>query len=233
MSYRLGVNPKWFRKVNGLPVIKRPVSPYGGSWKDGHPEGIIFHYTAGCGSDLSGVFESRRVSSQFSVDREGRIYQYTPVDAVAWHADNANDHYIGIEHTALKGQCDLTDVQLAASVKLVAAILEYIKDRWNFKVPLKKIDGPALVPGFHDHADGDGVLWNYNRHVDALYRWSWDKYLGEIRKELFVPRFVVVRPNGEKTQALKLGEALERVREMFAKADEGAEVRLKKVLVWE
>lgn len=167
----------WIDKVAGRPVIRRPVAYHGGSWPRGWPIGFVWHYTAGCGSDLAPVFEARRISAHLSVDREGNVFQYVPLTRVAWHADNANGLYIGIEHTAYPRRCDLTDTQLEVSAELVAGVCAWVERRWGFTIPLRKIDGPALIAGFHDHADGDGQLWNLNRHVDKLYRWSWDRYL--------------------------------------------------------
>lgn len=228
--YKTTKDLKWFTEVNGLPVIRRPVTAKGGTWAKGHPVGIVFHYTAGCGSDLSSVFQERRVSAHFSVDRDGNIYQYVPVAEVAWHADRANGFYVGIEHSALPGTCDLTDRQLEASAALSAAICEYIERRWGFRVPLKKVAGADLVPGFHDHADGDGRSWNLNRHTDRLYRWTWERYLDAVRTHLYREAYVVSW--GEKsTRPLSLRDAMSRLREVAKNLAVGGVVRVKKVLV--
>lgn len=220
----------WFSTVNGREVIRRPVRAKGGTWKHGHPVGVVWHYTAGCGSDLSAVFEARRVSAHFSVDREGRIYQYVPVDEVAWHADRANSLYIGIEHTAYPGKCDLTDEELRASADLVAAVVEYVDRKWDYRIPLRKINGPDLVPGFHDHADGDGVSWNLNRHTDKLYHWTWEQYLDAVREKLFHLRFVVIE-GGKASRPMRLKKAIARLRELARQVPAGTVLRLKKVLV--
>lgn len=170
--------------INGHRVRQRSVSSYGSRWTEGRPCGIVFHYAAGCLSDLSGVFTQRRVSAHFSVALDGTIYQYVPLDAMAWHADRANQYYVGIEHSALPGRCDLTDQQLRASAMLAAAIIQWAKRNRGVEIPLRKIPGPDLVAGFHDHSDGDGRLWNFNRHVDRLYRWTWDRYLAEVARHL-------------------------------------------------
>ncbi|HXH24345.1 MAG TPA: peptidoglycan recognition family protein [Vicinamibacterales bacterium] len=167
--------------LNGRRVIQRSVPHHGGRWATHRPCGIVFHYTAGCGSDLTGVFTDRNVSAHFSVDREGTVYQYVPLGRIAWHADNANGFYVGIEHTALPGRCDLTDEQLKASAALSAAIVQWAKRRRGVDIPLRKVDGPALVPGFHDHADGDGQSWNFSRHTDRLYGWTWERYLRRVQ----------------------------------------------------
>jgi N-acetyl-anhydromuramyl-L-alanine amidase AmpD len=171
----------WFRRVNGLPVKRVALPAHGGSFADGRPHGVVFHYTVGCNDDISPALKARGISVHFSVGLHGAIYQYVSVRNEAWHADNANGHYIGIEHAAYPGNCDLTDKQLETSAKLVAALREYYERKRGFSWPLNKIQGRTLIAGFHDHRDGDGVLWNYNGHTDHLYHWSWDKYLDKIR----------------------------------------------------
>jgi hypothetical protein len=172
----------WFRRVNGLPVKKVALSSHGGGWPEGRPIGVVFHYTVGCNADISATLRSRGISVHFSVGQKGEIYQYVSAQAQAWHADHANSYYLGIEHAAYPGNCDLNDRQLEASAKLVAALMEFFDRKRGHAWPLKKIDGVALVAGFHDHRDGDGQLWNYNGHTDHLYHWSWDKYLDHIRE---------------------------------------------------
>jgi len=172
----------WFRRVNGLPVKRVALSSHGGAFDPGRPHGVVFHYTVGCNADISGTLKSRGISVHFSVGLAGEIYQYVSVRNEAWHADNANGHYIGIEHAAYPGHCELTDKQLKASAGLVAALMEYYERKRGKAWPLRKIHTWVLEPGFHDHRDGDGAHWNYNGHTDHLYRWGWDKYLNEIRE---------------------------------------------------
>ena len=50
MGYR--IEGGWLRRVNGVDVERRPVLHLGSHWPSGHPIGYLFHYTAGCGSDL-------------------------------------------------------------------------------------------------------------------------------------------------------------------------------------
>ena len=171
----------WLRSVNGLHVTWRPVSGFGSPWPRGHPIGYLFHYTAGCGSDISGVLEERGISVHFSVDRDGTIYEYVPITNIAFHALEASLVYWGVEHSALPGTCDLTEEQLMASARLTAGLVELTSRRWGFTIPLRKTEGPALIPGFKDHADGTVSTWNDNGHTDHLYLWSWPRYLSEVR----------------------------------------------------
>ncbi|HEX9123848.1 MAG TPA: N-acetylmuramoyl-L-alanine amidase [Actinomycetota bacterium] len=194
----------WLRTVNGRNVARRPVSHFGDPWPRGHPIGYLFHYTAGCGSDLSGVLDERGISVHFSVDRAGRIYQYVPVTNVAWHALEASLVYWGVEHSALPGTCDLTNEQLMASARLTAGLVELTSQRWGFDIPLRKTEGPDLVPGFKDHADGTLSTWNDNGHTDHLYRWSWPRYLSQVQEILSGKEEDVLTP--EQEDAIKFAQ---------------------------
>lgn len=210
----------WLEEVDGRAVTRKPVAARGGTWPEARPIGIIFHYTAGCGSDLSGVFTDRGVSAHFSVDRDGKIYQYVPLGKIAWHADNANSYYVGLEHTALPGRCDLTEPQLQASAALSAAIVQWAWQRRGVEIPLRKIQGPDLVPGFHDHADGDGTVWNISGHTDKLYLWSWDRYLSEVAQHLGVVYLW-------QRKRYRLRELLRALRERLSKMRPGEVLRLR------
>lgn len=170
----------WLGSVNGIDVTRRPVANFGAHWPGRHPIGYLFHYTAGCGSDISGVLDERGISVHFSVDREGKIYEYVPVSNVAFHAFEASFVYWGVEHNAKPGRCDLTEVQLMASARLTAGLVELTRRRWSFDIPLRKTEGPDLVPGFKDHADGTRSTWNDNGHTDRLYGWTWSRYLSQV-----------------------------------------------------
>lgn len=182
VGYRL--EGDWLRNVNGVEVTSRPVKNFGGAWPLGHPIGYVFHYTAGCGSDISKVLNERGISVHFSVDRSGKVFEYVPISNVAFHAFEASFVYWGVEHSARPGTCDLTDEQLAVSARLSAGLVELTQRRWGYEIPLRKTDGPDLVPGFKDHADGTVSTWNDNGHTDHLYRWSWTRYLDEVRTVL-------------------------------------------------
>jgi hypothetical protein len=175
----------WFTRVNGVRVIHHDVGLGSTTYTAGYPRGILFHYTAGCGSDISGVLKARGISVTFSVDRDGNVYEYLPLDTAGWHGYEASHYFVGIEHTALPGSCELTDVQLEASAKLSAAIIERTQQAHGFTIPLnyygkpESIGIPDFKPGFIDHRDGKSD-WNQNGHTDHLYSWSWKKYLAAI-----------------------------------------------------
>ena len=194
----------WLRRVNGVDIKRRPVPHLGAGWPRGHPIGYLFHYTAGCGSDISNVLNKRGISVHFSVDREGTIYEYVPISNVAFHAFEASFVYWGVEHNARPGTCDLTDEQLEVSARLTAGLVELTADRWGFEIPLRKTRGPSLVPGFKDHADGTTSTWNDNGHTDRLYRWTWPRYLDEVRAVLTGKEEDVLSP--EQEDAIKFAQ---------------------------
>jgi N-acetyl-anhydromuramyl-L-alanine amidase AmpD len=192
--------PGYLASVAGKSVVKKPVSNGYSGWGASGPVGVVFHYTVGCTGDISGTLKSRGISVHFNVAQDGTIYQFRSMNDRAWHADVANSFYFGVEHAAIPRHCDLNDKQLEASAELMAAIVDYTKKRFGKTIPLKKIDGPDLVPGFHDHKDGDGKLWNFNRHTDGLYKWSWTAYLKRIDEILHPEAYVVVATKGKTTR---------------------------------
>lgn len=188
MIYKLR-SAGWFAEVGGIPVTKMrlPAGFYGG-WPEA-PIGAMWHFTAGCGggAEVFGVLKARGISAHFLVDRQGRIFQYVSLLDRAAHAFDANHRYYGVEHaaTVANGPCPLTDAQLAASAKLMAGLVGFIKAHWGTTVPIRHVEGCRFAAGFKQHNDGLGspewpCPWNPNRHVDGLYRWSWTKYLKAI-----------------------------------------------------
>ena len=196
MAYRL--KRGFFTEVNGVPVTKRAHPNRTRGWGTKLcGEGIVFHYTVGCQPDIYTTLSTRGISCHFNVGLNGEIFQYVSLKDRAWHADNANDHYYGIEHAAFPGRCELTDKQLEVSAKLSAAIVEWAWRKYEYTIPLVHARGPALVPGFKDHRDGDGVLWNFNRHTDHLYGWTWSRYLGRVQYLVYPYTVYANRKDGE------------------------------------
>jgi hypothetical protein len=56
--------------------------------------------------------------------------------------------------------------------------------RRKLDIPLRKRNGPDLVPGFKDHRDGTVSTCNDNGHTDHLYRWTWSQYSLVVRDAL-------------------------------------------------
>jgi len=185
VSYKL--KRGYFSDVNGAAVTRQPLPLSLTTWKEGFPTGILFHYTVGCNDDIAPTLRSKNFGATFNVGRKGGIFQYRPLLKPSWHAYDASRYYLGIEHTSLGPgpACELTDKQLEASAKLSAAIVEWAYKRYEFVIPLVKTDGPALIPGFKDHADGTKDTWNPNVHVDRLFNWTWSRYLGRVQQFVF------------------------------------------------
>lgn len=185
MTYKL--KRGYFLEVNGSPVTKSPLGLSETSFVEGYPTGILFHYTVGCNDDIAPTLRSKNFGATFNVGRSGGIFQYRPLLKPSWHAYDASRHYVGIEHTSLGpgSGCELTDKQLEASTRLSAAIVEWVYKRYGYTIPLVKTTGPALIPGFKDHADGTKDTWNPNVHVDRLFKWTWSRYLGRVQYLVF------------------------------------------------
>lgn len=191
----------YFASVNGKPVTRKPLSISQTSWAKGYPIGVLWHYTVGCNDDISDTLRAKNFGTTFCVGRDGSIYQYRPLMSPSYHAFGASRYYMGIEHTAYPGRCELTDEQLEASAALAAAIVEWTKKAKGYAIPVKKLPAPVdctYPPGFLDHRDG-ASCWNQNGHTDHLYRWTWDEYLTKVR-EFLAPSILyeVVATKGDK-----------------------------------
>ena len=197
MTYRL--KRGYFSEVNGTAVTRKPLPLSTTSFAEGYPTGILFHYTVGCNDDISPTLRSKNFGATFNVGHRGGIFQYRPLLKPSWHAYDASRYYIGIEHTSLGpgSTCELTDPQLEASVRLSAAIVEWVWRKFDFTIPLVHTRGSALVPGFKDHADGTKDTWNPNVHVDRLFNWTWSRYLGRVQSLVYPYTVYANRKDGE------------------------------------
>ena len=186
---KMGLNG-WVRsvEVNGkVHKVKRmPVTTHSGAWY--RPiRGIVHHATAGCG-DLAGlrsVLQSRKVSAHFGIDRNGNIAQFVSLNNQAWHACDANDEWIGVEHIAYSS-CKHTDKQLEASAALFAGIIQWVGHHKKGHIPVEHQGGTPPAAGIADHVDG-GASWG--NHGDGLRyapapTWDYKKYLATIKHNL-------------------------------------------------
>lgn len=96
-----------------------------------HKDRIILHITQGPSASSAfwtfwgskSVIDggTGRVSVQFCIDRDGTVYQYTPMRSWSWHASQVNQRSVGIEHAAMaNGVLGITPAQLESSAALVA-----------------------------------------------------------------------------------------------------------------
>jgi hypothetical protein len=194
----------WFSEVCGRKVIKRDWDEPGYdafTYDRGHPIGVMEHFTAGCGTDLSGIIQDRGyVICNFSVTLEGAIYQYVPLNRGTWHAHETGENLCGIECSGLPGTCNLTQPQYEALVDLNAAIVQAVKNIYDFDIPYKHVGGCSITtPGYKEHCDGalpDRCGWNPKVHCDnPITIWGggqpmaevgkgWDKFFGDIKARL-------------------------------------------------
>ncbi len=182
----------FFAEVNGHPVAfhKLPdaLVTHATSWAAKGPHAIVFHYQAGCGSDLyQGQIDRGFPFIAFNVDQGGVIRQYMDARIAPWHCFDVSRYALGIEHAAFPGQgCELNDVQLTASAALSAALVEWTKDTYGIDIPVAKfgtvtVANLVTLKGFIDHVDiTPGSSLNPTGHTDKLYHWTWDRYLTEV-----------------------------------------------------
>ncbi len=98
--------------------------PNGGNPYGNQMAGIVNHSAEGYfgTGNPSSVMRARGNSWHFTVLKNGKVWQHYPLEAMCWHAGSkANYRYIGIEHEGKAGEA-LTSAQLAATIKLNAAI---------------------------------------------------------------------------------------------------------------
>lgn len=81
---------------------------------------FVIHHTAGRGTadDVYSTFYCRGLPAQYVIDRDGKIHQFMPDGALAWHASNFNNKSIGVEVIA-KNNDDVTDAQVQAAARLI------------------------------------------------------------------------------------------------------------------
>jgi hypothetical protein len=187
----------FFTEVCGQPVIKEScVDLDTTSWDKGHPLGVMFHYQAGCGDSLAGLYRGQGYAeAHASVSQAAEIRQYLPLRIAGWHAREASKRYIGLEHAVKPGSCEITDDMLEASARFFAASVAFVKDRFDVTIPVVKVPWPEFAcdidqMGFREHHDGinasgfGGCFWNDLVHVDGLRRWTWKQFCTRVNENL-------------------------------------------------
>lgn len=83
------------------------------------PRLVIAHIMQGtlAGTDVWFRNPVSAVSAHFGVGKDGTVIQWVNTDDIAWHAVEANDHSIGIEHEGFSGE-PLTTRQLEATAEI-------------------------------------------------------------------------------------------------------------------
>lgn len=85
------------------------------------PRLLVVHIMEGtlAGTDSWFRNSAAQASAHFGVGKDGTIYQWVDTKDRAWHAVNANDHSIGVEHEGNSGDT-LTAAQLDATAGIYA-----------------------------------------------------------------------------------------------------------------
>lgn len=187
----------FFTEVCGQKVIKESCLDLENTfWDRGHPLGVMFHFQAGCGESLAGLYRGQGyVEAHASVSQEAEIRQYLPLRLAGWHAREASRRYIGLEHAVNPGSCEFTDDMLEASARFFAASVAFVKDRFDVTIPVNKVPWPEHAcdidqMGFREHHDGvnasgvGGCFWNDGVHVDGLRKWSWKQFCIRVNENL-------------------------------------------------
>jgi hypothetical protein len=86
----------FFTEVCGQKVIKEACLDIDfTSWDKGHPLAVMFHYQAGCGDSLAGLYRGQGyVEAHASVSQKAEIRQYLPLKHAGWHAFEASKRYM-------------------------------------------------------------------------------------------------------------------------------------------
>ena len=91
-------------------------------WTGGNaPRLVICHIMQGTllGTDAWFRNEESEVSAHFGVGKTGQVFQWVDTDSRAWHAEQANDYSIGVEHEGFAGT-PLTAAQIEATAGIFA-----------------------------------------------------------------------------------------------------------------
>jgi hypothetical protein len=141
---------------------------------------IVIHITDG-GSRITGTIgwfqnpnqrnarnQPIHVSAHYVVGRDGEVVQMVRNNDIAWHANAANGHSIGIEHVANSTRRLLpTDDEYRGSARLVAWLC------CQFGLPINR----THVLG---HAEAD----THTTHTDCPNSvWDWDRYMAMVQEE--------------------------------------------------
>jgi hypothetical protein len=84
------------------------------------PKLLIVHIMEGSLAGTDSWFHNpqSQVSAHFGVGKDGTIYQWVGTNNIAWHAMEANNHSIGVEHEGFSGN-KLTDQQVHSTGKIL------------------------------------------------------------------------------------------------------------------
>lgn len=159
---------------------------------------VVIHITDG-GTRITGTIgwfqnpnqrnrrgEPIHVSAHYVVGQDGEVVQMVRHNDVAWHANRANGHSIGIEHVANTRGLVPTEDQYRGSARLVAFLCQC------FGLPVDR----THVLG---HAEAD-TRTTHTSCPNAV--WDWDRYLPMVEEEAAA---LAAQPAPAAAQAQALG----------------------------
>ena len=147
--------------------ISLPPGQYGGAYID---EFFLGHLDIDAHPYFSEI-ATLRVSAHLVIDRNGRVTQYVPFDARAWHAgqsmfcgrENCNDFSIGIELEGLE-----TDIYTPAQYEALAEVSAAIQAAYP-AIDRSRITGHSDIAPGRKMDPGPGFDWDlYFNKLDQL-----------------------------------------------------------------
>jgi len=137
---------------------------------------VVIHITDG-GSRITGTIgwfqnpnqrnargEPIHVSAHYVVGRDGEVVQMVRNNDIAWHANSANGHSIGIEHVANTRGLTPTEDEYRGSAGLVA----WLCSQYNLPIDRTHVLGHAEADPHTSHTDCPNAVWDWDHYMDCV-----------------------------------------------------------------
>jgi len=214
------------------------------SSRKGHvPLIIVNHISEGSASSCINWFTTpnNKVSStHFLVGKDGSIYQFVPIEEMAWGNGlksegikssklkiikekevNPNLFSVSIEHEGIYHETKgaLTKEQLDATIWLHGYIIQYVKDRYQTEIPINRdhiLGHSDIDPTRKPHCPGEGfpydaIINKLNGFIDIHGHWAYEA-INMLKSKGIMKGYVdnTFRPNNYVTRA-ELAVIIERI----------------------
>lgn len=137
---------------------------------------VVIHITDG-GTRITGTIgwfqnpnqrnrrgEPIHVSAHYVIGQDGEVVQMVRHNDMAWHANSANRHSIGIEHVANTRGLVPTEEQYRASAKLVA----WLCRQYDLPVDRTHVLGHAEADRRTTHTSCPNAIWDWDRYMPMV-----------------------------------------------------------------
>ena len=137
---------------------------------------IVIHITDG-GSRITGTIgwfqnpdqrnarnQPIHVSAHYVVGRDGEVVQMVRNNDVAWHANSANSHSIGIEHVANTRGLAPTEDEYRGSAALVA----WLCSQYGLPIARTHVLGHAEADPHTTHTDCPNAVWDWDLYMECV-----------------------------------------------------------------